>query len=600
MFLKTNGQSASDKPNIVWLVSEDNSTHYLQLYQEGGAELPHIEALAKKGVVFNNAFSNAPVCSVARSTIISGCYAPRIGAQYHRKTKLAPLPTGLKMFPHYLRTAGYYTTNNAKEDYNLIKSDDVWDDSSRKASYKNRTAGQPFFHVQNFGVTHEGSLHFPESQIVDQPEQNVFPFHPNTPTFRFTNSVYLEKHKALDEQIGAFLKELEKNGELDNTIIFYYGDHGGVLPRSKGYLYETGLHVPMVAYAPEKWKHLLPFKTGTRTDTFVEFIDLGPTVLHLAGIPIPEEMDGRPFLGKGITLANLENKNTAFGYADRFDEKYDLVRSLRKLKYKYIRNYQPFNIDGLFNFYRYKMAAYKEWEDLFKAGSLNQIQQQFFRKRDAEALYDLENDPYETHNLANKSEYQYVLQDLRASLKQKVIAMPDLSFYPESYFLEEGLSNPVLFGQNNKENIADLVAIADLEYLPFSKAKSKINEALKSTDPWKRYWGLIVCTSFGQKAQTFYRKAHKIAALDNNGLVRMRAAEFLALSGQHVPKALFIDILKNATSEAEANLMLNSVALIKTMLPEFELNIPKSLFNQEWVAKEGDVLLRRINFINEN
>lgn len=597
---KTNGQSTTDKPNIVWLVSEDNSTHYLQLYQDGGAVLPNIESMAKKGVVFNNAFSNAPVCSVARSTIISGCYAPRLGAQYHRRTKLVPMPSDLKMFPYYLRNVGYYTTNNAKEDYNLIKSDDVWDDSSKKANYKNRKPGQPFFHIQNFAITHEGSLHFPEGAIVDKKEQAVFPFHPNTKTFRYTNSVYREKHKALDTQIGLFLNQLEKDGELENTIIFYYGDHGGVLPRSKGYLYETGLHVPMVAYVPEKWKHLLPFKTGTRTNIFIEFIDLGPTVLNLAGVPIPNQMDGKPFLGKGITQADLDNKNTAFGYADRFDEKYDLVRSIRKLKYKYIRNYQPFNIDGLFNFYRYKMAGYREWKALYKEGGLNQIQQQFFRKRDPEALYDLEKDPYETHNLANQSDYQYVLQDLRSSLQQKVKTMPDLSFYPESYFLENGLSNPILFGQKNKENIAELVAIADLEFLPFSEGKTKINDALKSNDPWKRYWGLIVCTSFGQEAQTFYKKAHKIASIDNNGLVRMRAAEFLALSGQDIPKELLIDILKNATSEAEANLLLNSVALIKTMLPEFKLNVPKSLFNQEWVDREGDVVNRRINYINEN
>ena len=177
---------------------------------------------------------------------------------------------------------------------------------------------------------------------------------------------------------------------MDNTIIFYYGDHGGVLPRSKGYIYESGLNVPMVVYIPEKWKHLSPVDMGSSTDAFVQFVDLAPTVLNLAGINIPEQIDGKAFLGKTVTAENLDNRNTTFGYADRFDEKYDLVRSLRKGKYKYIRNYQPFNIDALFNFYRYKMLAYKEWQELFENGNLNKEQEQFFQARTPEALYDIE------------------------------------------------------------------------------------------------------------------------------------------------------------------------------------------------------------------
>jgi arylsulfatase A-like enzyme len=354
-----------EKPNIVWLVSEDNSKHFLKLYEEGGASMPNVEALAEKGIVFNNAFSNAPVCSVARSTIISGCYAPRVGSQYHRRMELAPMPNGLKMFPEYLREAGYYTSNNSKEDYNFIKSDSVWDESSKDATYKNRKSGQPFFHVQNFGTTHEGQLHFTKAQMdsteTETPQKNVpvFPYHPDTPLYRFTNAYYRDLHQKVDTQIGEFIKHLEEEGLMENTIVFYYGDHGGVLPRSKGYIYESGLSVPMVVYVPEKWKHLATTKMGSRTDTFVQFIDLAPTVLNLAGVEIPEQIDGKAFLGKTVTNENLNNRNTTFGYADRFDEKYDLVRSFRKGKYKYIRNYQPFNVDALFNFYRYKMLDYK-------------------------------------------------------------------------------------------------------------------------------------------------------------------------------------------------------------------------------------------------
>ena len=278
-----------ERPNMVWVVSEDNSQHYLNLYGEGGASMPHIEALASKGLVFNHMFSMGPVCSVARSTIISGCYAPRTGTQYHRRTDFAPMPDGLEMFPAYLRKAGYYTSNNSKEDYNYLKAENVWDESSRSASYRNRKPGQAFFHVQNFGTTHEGQLHFSEADMKERKTSKdpnsitPFPYHPNTPLFRYTYAWYDELHQKVDRQIGEFLAQLEADGVMDNTIVFYYGDHGGVLPRSKGYIYESGLHVPLVVYIPPKWQHLAPASPGSRIDGFTRFIDLAPTVLHLAG-----------------------------------------------------------------------------------------------------------------------------------------------------------------------------------------------------------------------------------------------------------------------------------------------------------------------------
>lgn len=603
---KNQSNETGEKPNIVWLVSEDNSKHYLKLYDEGGASMPHIEALAEKGIVFNNAFSNAPVCSVARSTIISGCYAPRVGTQYHRRMQLAPMPEGLKMFPEYLRQAGYYTTNNAKEDYNFIKSDSVWDESSKEASYKNRKSGQPFFHVQNFHTTHEGQLHFtkahmgstiPRNAVEDVP---VFPYHPDTPTYRFTNAYYRDLHQKMDAQIGEFLNQLEKDGLMDDTIIFYYGDHGGVLPRSKGYIYESGLHVPMVVYVPEKWKHLTPMQSGSRTDAFVQFIDLAPTVLKLAGMPIPEQIDGKPFLGESISLQQLEQRNTAIGYADRFDEKYDLVRSIRKGKYKYMRNYQPFNVDALFNFYRYKMLAYSEWQQLFLTGELNDQQQQFFKTRAPEALYDIEQDPHEVHNLATDPKYQDTLLELRTSLQEQVKSMPDLSFYPESYFLEAGLSNPVSFGQQHKNEISELIDIADLSLQPFDAVKADIEKALLSENPWKRYWGLMVCSTFGKESYPFFKMGVQLSKYDTNNLVRARAIEYLMLHVQNVPNSLILEVLANATSETETNLILNSIALIKTLRSDFKINIPKNTFPPEWTDKEGDLVNRRIDFINEN
>ena len=169
----------------------------------------------------------------------------------------------------------------------------------------------------------------------------VQPCHPDTELFRYTNAYYRDLHLKVDGEIAAFLEQLETDGLMEDTIIFYYGDHGGVLPGSKGYINERGLQVPMVVYVPEKWQHLLPVEVGSRVDGFVQFIDLGPTVLNLAGVEIPAQVDGRPFLGKGVTRVELNSRDITFSYADRFDEKSDFVRAVRKGNLKYHRNYLP-------------------------------------------------------------------------------------------------------------------------------------------------------------------------------------------------------------------------------------------------------------------
>jgi arylsulfatase A-like enzyme len=597
---------SDEKPNILWIVTEDNSIHYMDLYKNGGAEMPAISQLANQGVVFNNAFSNAPVCSVARSTIITGVYAPRIGTQYHRKMSMVKLPEHIKPLPTYLNQAGYYTSNNAKEDYNFIKENKVWDESSKKASYKNRKEGQPFFHVQNFHNTHEGQLHFNSKQLTSALETNEldsimpFPFHPDTPTFRYTQSLYYNHHKDVDKEMGKFLKDLKDEGLMDNTIIFYYGDHGGVLPRSKGYLYETGLNVPMVVYVPEKWKHLNPFKIGSRTSTFVDFVDLVPTVLSLAGVNIPKGLDGTPFLGKNIDKTEIEKQNTTFGYADRFDEKYDLVRSVRKGKYKYIRNYQPFNVDGIYNFYRYKMLAYKEWYKLFQEGKLNDVQSQFFKPRLPEALYDIENDPYETQNLASSVEHQNKLLDLRSILNNHVMNQPDLSFFPEPYFLENGLENGLDFGQKNKELIKKLIQTANLSLQPYNEVKNEISESLNNKNPWVRYWGLITCSSFGLEASEHLEKINSLFKNDSENLVKIRAAEYLMLNDFNIDSKEINNLLKNAKSETEANLMLNSLALIKTKNPNYKLDFSKSFYPEKWFETENKLVNRRLNYLTNN
>jgi len=366
----------------------------MKLYdQAGGTETPRIAELAKHGLLFEHAFSNSPVCSVARTTLMTSCYGPRIGTQFHRRSVTVPMPGGLRMFPAYLRDAGYYTTNNNKKDYNAIEGNGVWDESSRKATWRNREDGQSFFHMQSFKATHESSLHFAD---MTQPTKHdpdttfVAPYHPNTPTFRYTNARYRDNIQKVDQQIGDVVDQLESDGLLEDTFVFYFGDHGGVLPRGKGYAYESGLHVPLVVRIPDKWRHLVKDAAlGSRPKGFVSFVDFGPTLLNLAGIKVPDQSDGRPFLGGDVSMNYVNERDEAYGYADRFDEKIDFVRTLRKGKFEYQRSYQPFTFDGLQNNYRYIMLAYKEWRELYEAGKLNAAQRKFFEARPPESLYNI-------------------------------------------------------------------------------------------------------------------------------------------------------------------------------------------------------------------
>ncbi|HBU58841.1 MAG TPA: sulfatase, partial [Verrucomicrobiales bacterium] len=460
LLVLTIGASAAKRPNVVFLVSEDNSIHYLKLYGYG-TSTPNIEALAKDGLTFNHAFSNSPVCSVARSTLATSMLAPRGGFQYHRKSAMAKLPPGYKPWSAMLRKAGYFTTNQRKTDYNFVHDmKELWDRGPANAAWRARPGKEtPFFHMQSFAQSHESSLHFPqrvmdnEKTTHDPSKVKLAPYFPDTPTFRYTHARYLDRMQVIDQQVGSVVKMLEADGVLEDTFIFYFGDHGGVLPRGKGYAYESGLHVPLVVRIPKNFSHLIDHKRGTRTDGFVSFIDFGPTVLHLAGLKAHPLADGKPFLGEGISAADLETRNEVFCYADRFDEKYDLVRFLRKGKYTYIRNLQGFYPDALQNNYRYKMLAYAEWRELYKAGKLNAVQRQFHQRRPAEQLFDVEADPHEVNNLADDPKYASVLKDLRQRMQKKLREVNDLSFYPESHMVKAALGNGQAYGKKHSKEI---------------------------------------------------------------------------------------------------------------------------------------------------
>ncbi len=589
-----------ERPNILLIASEDNSVHFMEHFHPGGAALPNIERLAENGITFDRTFSNAPVCSVARTTVITSAYAPRIATHHHRRMRTAILPPGWELFPSYLRENGYHTVKRGKKDFNVVEGD-PWSRDGDGAHWRSRPDEEtPFFMMRTIHVTHEGRLHFDEDSVRDNstwhdPDQvDVFPYLPDTELTRYTHAFYLDRHLEMDAQVGGILGELESDGLSDSTIIIYYGDHGGVLPRSKGYLYEGGVHVPMVVYIPEKFQHLSPFEPGSRVDGFVEFVDFGPTVLNLAGIEIPAHMDGRPFLGPGITGEQVEERDETFSYADRFDEKCDMVRAVRKGDFKYIRNFWSHHPAGLVNGYRYQQLAYQEWRDLYVAGGLNEVQRAFFEARQPEELYDLVSDPHETRNLARDPEYAEVLEDMRGRLRLRMRGMPDLGMFPESYLLEHAVDEPLAFGQRNTTRVGELLKVADLALLPFDEARTGIVAALEADDPWKCFWALIACSRFGAEAGEMESRARTLSG-DGFLPVRIAAAEFLGVLGTEDALPILYELARTATVQADAALALNAMTYLRDELG-YELDPALLKLNPDLQRNQ---VARRLEYLQE-
>ena len=330
------------RPNILWITSEDNSP-LLGCYGDTFATTPRLDKLAAEGVLYENAFANAPVCAPARCTIITGMYACSLGT-HHMRSRYA-IPSWVKAYPRYLRKAGYYCTNRSKTDNNIAWNDKApWNACSKRAGYGKRKPGQPFFSFVNITVSHESSIHRKQAKTRhDTAKVPLPPYHPDTPDIRHDWAQYYDKVEDMDGRVGRILDKLEADGLADDTIVFYYADHGGVLCRSKRFLYDTGTRVPMIVRFPKNYRHLAPGKPGTRTDRIVSFVGLAPTLLSLAGIKVPDHMQGEAFLG---AQARPE-RDYAYLFRGRMDERYDMARAIRDKKYKYIRNYMPHRIWGL-------------------------------------------------------------------------------------------------------------------------------------------------------------------------------------------------------------------------------------------------------------
>lgn len=527
-FLTMCAQKPKSRPNILWLVSEDNQP-FLGCYGDTFAVTPNLDKLAGQGILYKNAFANAPVCAPARSTIITGMYANSLGTHHMRSYN--PIPAHVKFFTRYLREAGYYCSNNAKEDYNTIKPDGAWDESSGQATYEKRGPDQPFFSVFNFAVCHESCLHKSNPETAHDPAKvKLPPYHPDTPEFRHDWAQYYDKLTEMDGQIGEALQELEDLGLAEDTIVFYYGDNGGILPRSKRFLYDSGTHVPLIVRVPEKYQYLVKEKPGTKTDRLVSFVDLAPTVLSLAGVPIPEYMQGEAFLGKQAA----KPRQYVYLFRGRMDERYDMMRAVRDKQFKYIRNYMPHRIWAQYLNYLWRMPATQAWQRLHDEGKLTGAQKIFWQAKPAEELFDIKADPYEVNNLAENPEYRDVLERMRMANNDWITEIHDPGFLPEAemVFRSDGGAPFDMARDPQKYNLKRYMEVLDVVNSRNPENVPQLVELLKDKDSGVRYWAAEGCLALGDKAAPA-KETLETCLTDKSPNVRIAAAEALCAIGKN-------------------------------------------------------------------
>jgi arylsulfatase A-like enzyme len=444
LFYPSPAQEAQEKqPNILWLSVEDMSPH-LGSYGDKTVPTPNIDRLAAEGVRYTNAYGTYGVCAPNRHTIITGMYPTSTGAMAMRTwTRTSAIdqitdpellnipvyeatpPAGVKCFPEYLRAAGYYCTNNSKTDYQFRAPVTAWDESSGEAHWRNRPDDDmPFFAVFNNTTTHEsGTFQQRSPRVTDPQDIEVPPYYPDIPEVREDMAKHFDNIYAMDQWVGEKMQELEAEGLLDETIVFFFSDHGDGLPRAKRWVYDSGIKVPLIVRLPDGRG------AGTVTDELVSFIDFAPTTLSLAGLEVPEYMQGQVYLGE----EKAEPREYIYAFRDRMDPAPETIRAVRDKRYKYVRNYRP-DLPYLgFIPYRDRAEMMQAIHELNDENKLGPEQWQFWaEKKPLEELYDTQNDPHEINNLASDPAHFEKLAELRQAHINFVEEHGDLGMIPET------------------------------------------------------------------------------------------------------------------------------------------------------------------------
>ena len=501
-------QKISKKPlNVVWISCEDMGP-VLSAYGNKSVHTPNIDRLANEGIKYTNAYATVGVCAPSRFSIITGMYPARLGAHNMRtgdhnnfkwpediklrKNKgvldksgknvpdyeVVP-PAYVKPFPEYLRAQGYYCVNDNKCDYQFNAPFTAWDDVYGGGSYKNAPEGRPFFYVKNYYTTHESRIWLRKDKpMTVAPSSVPVPdYYADIPIVREGIARKYSNIEALDKEVGILLDALEADGVMENSVIFFWSDHGGNLLRQKRAVGDSGLHVPLIIRYPDG------YRAGETESRMVSLMDLAPTVLSLTGQKPPKYMDGKAFAGPFEEAP----RDYIYGSADRFDESTDMQRSVLDGRYVYIKNFIP-ELPLIYrNRYREQIPMNKHLIELDADGKLEGDAAYIFMKtKPLEELYDLKNDPYEVNNLANDPAHAEKLKLLRSQLSQWQASIKDRGFTPESEIIREfwpGMIQPVTADVNIQQQNNTIVLSCATEGASIAY---QLSDAI-GTDYWQLY-----------------------------------------------------------------------------------------------------------------
>ena len=506
LFAHCNQREEVPKPNILWITIEDTSPQFIGCYGNKHADTPVIDRMAEEGVRFTNAFSTGTVCSPSRTAIITGVKTYQAGTGNHRSKY--PVPDFMKGFPYYLRQQGYHSSNNVKTDYNVAGEEafiaEAWNESSGKAGWWNRKPGQPFFAVFNFNESHQSRTmtetydwylknvleHLSLEEQIGENDFEMPPFYLDSPEMRKHFARVYNSIKLTDKRIGELLGRLAADNLTDSTIIFFYADHGEGMPRGKTNGINYGYRVPFIIWFPEMYKHLSPWGTeGVVTNELVDFTDLAPTLISLAGGEIPQHMTGRPFLGKK-RAAPVKYLHLS---SDRSDNGIDMVRTVTDGRFLYSRNYLPYIHEARYIRYMEIGEIKQQMRKDLAENKLNALQKSLFEPRPPEFLFDIDTDLWETRNLAEEQDLHNKLAEMRACLKEEVLKSRDVMFLPE---YEIGLfsDTTTAYEFRNNEKMYPLEEIFKAASLSGIRGKEIAEQQillLSHDNPVIRYWGIL-------------------------------------------------------------------------------------------------------------
>ena len=542
------GLSAQDRPNILWLTCEDNNVTWIGCYGNPNATTPNIDKLAKEGFQYMHCYANAPVCAPSRSTWITGIHALSMGTHPMRSRYEIPHNT-IQYYPDLLKKAGYYVSNDKKTDYNIGGRSDSSPWNSMKTDWDKLKAKQPFFHVLNSTKSHESRAFGDVNKSKHDPaKMKLAKYHPDVPDIRNNYAHYQDQIEKMDAEIGKALAKLKELGLDENTIVIHNSDHGGVLPRSKRFLFNSGTHCPLIIRIPEKYKHLYPAeKPGMKVNRLVSFIDMTKTWLKICGAETPSYLQGQVFLGPNAE----KEREYHVSFRGRMDERCDNVRAIRDKKFLYIRNYMPYAPWGQHLNYLWNMKATQAWEKHHKAGKTDAVTGRFFNTKPMEELYDTTKDPDNVNNLINNPEYKEVIARMSKAMNDWQAKNFDSALLPESEMVKRAADNKMtIYEMVRNSSLYNVDAYLEASSLALKNDPSTLPALmtkLADKDAGVRYWGIVGCFMLQDKTKLDLDKFKPYLNDDSHEVRAMAAWMFYRGGNKDIAKKTWNDLLSNSS-----------------------------------------------------